>query len=294
MGNCCGNNKGTIGFDPRTPLQSGNEADVYITTTTGNSLKRISLQGCHWESLDTHEEAEGLILKIYIKKNCPTFTNEVRVMEKLRENHVMGIVLIHAYKLWRHPFILMERCPLGDLFQWVTSTREISIAMFWILTEQLISTIQKCHACQIVHTDIKLENVGVMAIDDFRLLDFGSAVILDNTPMYDSSLLAGSHHYTAPEVLSSPSIPARQLGCIDYWELGVLLYIVLTREYPFIGKTARFLEASIKSGVHPPWKNPDARTKLIDQLLEVNPKKRLSFDTVEDTSSWISNFQKIV
>ena len=93
-----------------------------------------------------------------------------------------------------------------------------------------------CHALAavhrhgLVHGDIKLENVMREVSGRIVLMDFGAARELDRA---HSSVISGSLHYLAPEVLrgESPSVSS------DLYALGVLLFRLLTGEYPYRAAT---------------------------------------------------------
>jgi serine/threonine protein kinase len=89
---------------------------------------------------------------------------------------------------------------------------------------QLCDVIEAAHRLQIVHRDLKLENVMISddGTDHIRVLDFGIARILGdvNTQVTASGLSAGTPHYMAPEVLTHAADPAPPQ---DVYALGVIL-----------------------------------------------------------------------
>jgi serine/threonine protein kinase len=89
---------------------------------------------------------------------------------------------------------------------------------------QLCDAIEAAHRLQIVHRDLKLENVMLSddGTDHIRILDFGIARILGdvNTQVTASGLSAGTPHYLAPEVLAHAADPA---PAQDVYAVGVIL-----------------------------------------------------------------------
>ena len=89
---------------------------------------------------------------------------------------------------------------------------------------QLCDAIEAAHRLQIVHRDLKLENVMISddGTDHIRVLDFGIARILGdvNTQVTQAGLAAGTPHYMAPEVLAHAAEPAPPQ---DVYALGVML-----------------------------------------------------------------------
>lgn len=92
----------------------------------------------------------------------------------------------------------------------------------------LMETVNYIHQKNIVHRDIKPENILFDEANNLKLVDFGSAQILEQ----NSALIepAGTMFYIAPEVL----IGEYDFKC-DIWSCGVILYILLTGQLPFTG-----------------------------------------------------------
>ena len=98
------------------------------------------------------------------------------------------------------------------------------------------------HGLNIVHRDLKLENIMIQLVRDpktkktdiiVKITDFGFACEID--PQIGVKLSLGSPTYTAPEVALGINYDAR----CDVWSLGVMTYMMLTNRPPFTGSTKR-------------------------------------------------------
>lgn len=83
----------------------------------------------------------------------------------------------------------------------------------------------------IIHRDVKLENIFVSENGDFKLGDFGTARIIEKT--VDNRTKTGTYMYMAPEVIRSEPYGARA----DIYSLGILMYYLLNHQrFPFFPK----------------------------------------------------------
>ena len=151
---------------------------------------------------------------------------------------------------------------------------------------QIISALNYLHSHGIVHRDIKPENILVVKSDkkskikydkdeiNIKLIDFGASNFFKSNEIL--TLKVGSPYYIAPEVLNM----CYNEKC-DIWSAGVVLYVMITGNLPFVGLTHPQLFENIKSGKYKTSGKEYAAISqkakdLIKQMLELNPLKRIS------------------
>jgi tetratricopeptide (TPR) repeat protein len=163
------------------------------------------------------EEAEGLL----------RFKREFRALARLRHPN---IVRVYDAGLENDvPFIAMEflegrdvRRHLRNIPEGPVRDRETRRCL-----RQIFGALAHIHVRRIVHRDLKPENILVTADGRVKLMDFGVARLL-RMPTSSSGLL-GTFAYMAPEQVISGEIDGRS----DLYAIGVLMYEILTGDYPF-------------------------------------------------------------
>jgi serine/threonine protein kinase/class 3 adenylate cyclase len=160
------------------------------------------------------------------------FAQEAKAVARLHHPHV---VQIHDYGVDGDvPFIVMERLDGEDLEALVERRKRLSPATVAPWLHQVARALSVAHASGIVHRDLKPANLFLARIDGeemIKVLDFGLA-LMDSTA--DASpqdkVLVGTPRYMSPEQMRG------QRGLdyhADLWALSVVLYRLLTGQFPF-------------------------------------------------------------
>ena len=129
----------------------------------------------------------------------------------------------------------------------------------------------------LVHRDVKPENVIISADDEVKLIDFGLVKIRDTAAITSQDDVLGTPYFMAPEYIKAPGVPDIRY---DIYALGVTFFHLLTGEYPFDGKNAAHVMekhlrvpapkvTAFQPGV------PMLAERVIDRLLQKDPTKRL-------------------
>ena len=150
------------------------------------------------------------------------------------------------------------------------------------IARQIAEALAVAHAAQIVHRDIKPDNVMVRADNYVKLLDFGLArlqpelmTLTQSAPATETGVLVGTLAYMAPEQARGEMVTQEA----DVFSLGVLLYEIVTGRHPFAGASqvatlnALLWEAPEAPAVHNP-ELPRAIDTLILEMLQKDPRLR--------------------
>lgn len=175
--------------------------------------------------------------EVAIKIILPQYTNhpdfirrfevEARVIARLEHPHIIPL-----YDYWRDPdgaYLVMRYLRGGSLRTWLRE-RPLTLMEVSRVLDQLAAALAVAHRHEVVHRDIKPDNILFDEDGNTYLTDFGIAKDLrDDTHVTQADVVIGSPAYLSPEQVRADDVTARS----DIYALGVLLYEMLTGQHPF-------------------------------------------------------------
>lgn len=162
---------------------------------------------------------------------------------------------------------LIEEPTLRDLSQAGSLTVEMTLR----ITANVCDALQQAHLRSVIHCDLKPDNIFVLPDAKVKLVDFGSARLLDLEHGKDQLLrLAGTPHYMAPEYLTD----ARPAPSVDIYAVGCLLYEALTGHMPFEADSFKALMEAHRDLDFPHLPNHPELDAIIQRATTKDPAQR--------------------
>ncbi|XP_063334978.1 serine/threonine-protein kinase NIM1 [Pelmatolapia mariae] len=200
-------------------------------------------------------------------------SREISSMEALHHPNV--IRLYEVVETPRRLHLVLEYAGGGDLHSRICSEGKLSDNASKIAFAQILSAIKHMHSINIIHRDLKAENVLFTIDGCVKVADFGFSTQMSNR---NNALdtFCGSPPYAAPELFRDESY----LGPpVDVWAMGVLLFFMMTGTMPFRAETMGKLRRCVIEGNYaiPPWV-PGPCQRLIKGILKLVPSERYAID----------------
>ncbi|XP_062911640.1 serine/threonine-protein kinase D3 isoform X2 [Mobula hypostoma] len=235
-----------------------------------------------------------MAIKVIDKMRFPTkqesqLRNEVAILQNL---HHPGIVNLECmFETPERVFVVMEKLH-GDMLEMILSSEKSRLPerVTKFLVTQILVALRHLHFKNIVHCDLKPENVLLASADPFpqvKLCDFGFARIIGEKSFRRS--VVGTPAYLAPEVLRSKGYNRS----LDMWSVGVIIYVSLSGTFPFNEDEDINDQIQNAAFMYPPnpWKETSSEAiDLINNLLQVKMRKRFSVDK-SLSHPWLQDYQ---
>jgi len=220
-------------------------------------------------------------IKCVLRKDLPpsddaAIFDEVAILSALKHPHIVPI--IDFFDEQDCYFIVMELMIGGDLFDRIGKKKVYHEADARDLIVKMIKSVAYCHSRKIAHCDMKPKNLLLLSEDNdnyIKLADFGFAARVHEPKSLSKQ--CGTPFFVAPEILMRKPYDEQS----DMWSVGCIVFLLLSGNLPFMGRSQKELFRNIVSGKYnfgeDDWANiSDDAKDLVKNLLVLNPDNRLT------------------
>lgn len=261
--------KRTIGdFELTRKLGQGGMGEVWLAKQT--SLDRIAAVKLLAKHLAEKED--------FVKR----FYREAKAMAKVDHPQAVRVYAVSegvdsADGVSKH-FVAMEFVDGKSVQDWLEKQGKLSVADALFITLRCAEALDHAHKLQMIHRDIKPDNIMVTSKGGVKVADFGLAKALDDEEfsMTQSGTGLGTPYYMAPEQARN----AKHVdGRSDIYALGATLYHLLTGKLPFTGDSLIELIKAKEAGRFEPSRRtnkevPEKLDLILDKMMAKDPDNR--------------------
>ncbi|KAK3710167.1 hypothetical protein QZH41_010564, partial [Actinostola sp. cb2023] len=277
----------------KTILGSGAYAKVkmaYVLESKQEKDKRLAD--------DLHTKGHNIVaIKIVSKRQAPQeylqkfMPREIDALNATCRHHNV-IQLYETFYSTDKIYLIMEYASKGDLLDYINSRCRRCVGIGEDLAKhffrQLVEGVSHCHRRNIVHRDLKCENILIDDNNVIKISDFGFAT---RSPSNRSKLLetfCGSYAYAAPEILQAQKYDGK---FADVWSLGVILYAMLCGKLPYNDNCSlHSLVIQTRTKLNFPIRGACSQEcqLLVRSILRTDPNERMTVSRIL-VDSWIND-----
>ncbi|KAF0047013.1 hypothetical protein F2P81_000646 [Scophthalmus maximus] len=203
-------------------------------------------------------------------------SQEIAILTRVQHHNIVKV--LEVFENGNYFQMVMEKHGVSlDLFEFIDLQPRLDEPLASFIFRQLVAAVFYLRGKNILHRDIKDENIIIDKCFHIRLIDFGSAAMMGPGKLFYN--FCGTLEYCSPEVLQGNPYEGPEL---EMWSLGVLLYTLLFSENPFCD-VGEILVAKLK----PPFPLSSDLNGLLRGLLHPDPVQRTTLDQLL-LHSWIS------
>jgi len=270
-------------------LTAGNVIDGYKILRELNASSRSQV----YLAEDTlSEKVKGLHRKVVIKtpsvnfEDDPSyidlFLHEEWVAKRLQSPHLIKICGMDRKRTFL--YTVVEYVQGQSLKQWMLDNPKPTLIQVRGTVDQIARGLRAMHRLEMIHQDLKPDNILLDEFNTLKIIDFGStkiAGLAEIKSVVEHNEIVGTANYSAPEYFKGESGTNRS----DIYSLGVIAYEILTGKLPY-GETSAeraskkkfnyvsarqynplvpdWIDACLRKAVHP---NPEKRYRLLSEFL---------------------------
>ncbi|CAB4000382.1 testis-specific serine threonine- kinase 3-like [Paramuricea clavata] len=245
----------------------------------------------------SQKHKKRVAIKIVSKRRAPEdyltkfLPREIQVMKRLR--HPNCVCLYEAIETSSRIYLVMDMADNGDLLEYIRSKGALSEEKARDFFRQLIDATSYMHERDIVHRDLKCENLLLTQLNAIMISDFGFSRIQAKIPETQKRKLSrtfcGSYAYAPPEILRGIAYDGTMA---DIWSLGVVLFTMVCASLPFDDSNLKILLDQVSKRVQFPRKRGALLSvevkNLIGRMLTSDVNDRIDIEGIRN-DPWYKN-----
>ncbi|KAH7829453.1 putative Calcium/calmodulin-dependent protein kinase kinase 1 [Monocercomonoides exilis] len=301
----CDKNESAHGTEADLGVVDTSRAKTHVSRRTGNEfvnqyeMRRKLGEGSFgtvWLCLDHQSEPQKKVaMKILQKQRLANkkkgndamhsalanVKREIAIMKKLDHPNVVRLIEVIDDPNSDNLYIVMEYLPGGPCMRKGDASLQEDICRLYM--RDIVMGLEYCHDNDIIHHDIKPDNILVGEKGNLKLCDFGVSMLSTGKEALSHSI-RGTPPFLAPEVVTqSPTAPPYAGRPVDVWAVGITLFLFIFGRFPFKEKT---LPETFNAIAHKKLILPSSVSRslsdLLFRLLDKNPTTRITIPQMKE------------
>lgn len=207
--------------------------------------------------------------------------NERRILRLTDHENIVNMVA----ELAGTNSMILELCPGGELAHYIEYFGRFTLSMTKFYAREIASGLDYLHSRNILHNDLKAENVLLTQMGHVRITDFGTSKIMKSCETLSG--MEGTPGNVPPEMITEKGYSYPR----DWWSFGVLVYQMIVGSVPFDGRDQleMFMAILMNEPEFPDFVDKSTRffiNDLLDKDQDTRLRKVLSHEWMTSNDSF--------
>ena len=248
------------------------------TCFDGNPLPKIATSNSMKFLVKSKENNKLFILKKMPIDYWNKAIQELRTLKTLKENCKTGgtVMLIDYLEEEDYVYEILEFGKKGSLENYIKQKGFEDKKDLLIMFRSIARAVMNLHDLGFVHGDINCSNIVLINKQTPLLVDF-EGTKEEGEKNYSSA----NYYYTSPEVTDTFDVMTTVRKENDIYSLGVVLYYMMTKKFPFRASKLKDMATIKKHGIYPVFAGMNIQmVELINMMINPNKEKRASIEDI--------------
>lgn len=217
------------------------------------------------------------------------FKREATAIAKLSDPNIVNVLDVGHEEENNMDYFVMEYVDGKTLKDIIIYNGKLGYSIAIDIAIQVAKALECAHKNNIIHRDVKPQNILVTENGDVKVTDFGIAKSSTASTITNTTTIMGSAHYLSPEQAKGTFIDLRS----DMYSLGIVLYEMVTGRLPFEGESPvtialKHIQEEPRSPKDINSSIPESINQLINKSISKDPINRY-----QNSRELIVDLQKI-
>ncbi|KAL6713205.1 Protein kinase [Lecanora helva] len=268
-----------LSYSKQKKIGQGASGSVYVARIQENAISTVAKRLYKTQGSKSQVAIKQMDLRNQPRKEL--IVNEIIVMKESSHPNIVNFLDSFLQEGNNELWVVMEFMEGGALTDVIDNNPHITEAQISTICNETCKGLAHLHSQNIIHRDIKSDNVLLDARGNVKITDFGFCAKLTDQKSKRATMV-GTPYWMAPEVVKQKEYGSK----VDMWSLGIMAIEMIESEPPYLNEEPLKALYLIATNGTPTLKNPDKLSRelkvFLSQCLTVDVKNRATAKEILD------------